>query len=121
MSNQKAPPLLAFPVEEIRKLLLEVQTAKSMAASYIKFYAPDVELINWDNSQMPTLTDVFSYSHQMVEFLTAKLTILEEMEEPIEAVPFAPEEVMMLTGVIKAIEKSKMTLKLKFNVSFEVH
>ena len=127
MAKQNPPSIVAFPTKEIERILEDNKVSQAMAASYMKFYAPDIELAGWESSQMPDLTYVYAYSHQLCDFLEKKLNDPSEAEMAVaeqydsDQIPFTVEEVIMLTGVIKAVEKSVVTLKMRYNISFEVH
>ena len=95
----------------------------------MKLYATEVELETWKHSQMSLLSDVYSHSNQLYNFLTQKIenpteeellavTLFEDGEN---AVPFLHEEIMMMSSVVSAIEENKRLLLMKFNISFEVH
>ena len=127
MSDQKGPPVLAFPIADIQKIYADAVEAKSMASSYIKLYAPEVGLEAWDQSQLPLLSDVYSYSSQLHSFLNQKIEhpteqeLLAAAQFGEDAIPFLYEEVMMMSGVVGMIEKNKKLLLVRFNISFEVH
>tara|TARA_R100000008_G_scaffold38224_1_gene21787 strand:- start:51 stop:434 length:384 start_codon:yes stop_codon:yes gene_type:complete len=127
MAKENPKSVVAFPAKEIKRILEDNSSSKGIAASYIKFYAPEVELDEWEGSQMPFLTDVYSYCHQLCDFLDRKLNDPTEAELAVAEqhgtgnVMFTIDEIMMLTGVVKAIEKSRSILKMNYNISFEVH
>jgi len=129
MTDQNAPPIMAFPTHEIKKICKDPSEPKMMVASHVKLYVTEVELETWEHSQMPLLGDIYSYSNQLYNFLTQKIenptdeellavTLFEDGEN---AIPFLHEEIMMMSEVVSAIEESKKLLLIKFNISFEVH
>ena len=113
---------MAFPTKEIKRILEENGASKGIAASYIKFYASEIELADWETSQMPHLTDIYSYSHQLCDFLDRKINEPTEAELTasenygVENIIFTVDEIMMLTGVVKAIERSRSILKTNYNI-----
>jgi hypothetical protein len=129
MTDERAPPIVAFPVHEIKKICKDTSATKILAASHMKLYAAEVGLEMWKHSQMPLLGDIYSYSNQLYDFLIQKVenpteeellavTLFEDGEN---AIPFLKEEIMMMSGVVSTVEKSKKLLLIKFNISFEVH
>ena len=129
MTDERAPPVMAFPAPEIKRICKDTNATKMRAASYIKLYAPEMTLEKWKHSQMPLLVDVYAYSNKLHDFLT------EKMENPTEeeilaaaqfengdnAVPFLYEEIIMMSGVVSMVDKSKKLLLMKYNISLEVH
>jgi hypothetical protein len=129
MTDEKAPPIMAFPTPEIKEICKNTNATKMMVASYMKLYATEVGLETWKHSQMPLLSDIYSHSNQLYNFLTQKIenpteeellavTLFENGEN---AVPFLHEEIMMMSSVVSTIEENKRLLLMKFNISFEVH
>ena len=129
MTEQKAPPMMAFPANEIRRICKTTEVTKILASSYIQTFARGVDLEVWELSQMPLLIEVYSYSNQLCDFLNRKienptkeeLLAATKFENSENAIPFLYEEIIMMTGVVKTIDTNKNLLLLNFNLSLEAH
>ena len=123
------PAIIAFPLDKLQSILEELDQATNMTRTLLKWYVTETDLEGWDESAIPLLMDIHASANKLDEFLMSKLKnptpeellISAAMGISKDALPFHEEEVMMISGALTMIDQNKMTLRAKFNISFEVH
>jgi len=123
------PNILSFPLEKLMKILEECDQITSMTRTLLKWYTAETELEKWDESAIPLLIDVHASAGKVTDFLMAKLKeptpeellMTAAMGIAEDALPFTGSEVMMISSALSMIDQNKTMLKLKYNISYEVH
>lgn len=121
--------ILSFPLEKLQKILEECDQITSMTRTLLKWYTAETELEKWDESAIPLLIDIHASAGKVNDFLMAKfkeptpeeLLIASAMGIAEDALPFTESEVMMISGALTMIDQNKTMLRIKYNISYEVH
>ena len=129
MNEANPPPVIAFPMIKLVAILEELSTIAHLSQSLLKWYMADTELEDWDDSALPTLIDINGSSSKLTQFITDKiknpspeeLLIAAAMEFKEDTLPFMEAELVMISSVLGTIDQNKALLRMKYNISFEVH
>ena len=130
MSKSKAPPnIVKFPIAKLLGILEEMSHLEGLGRSLLKWYVTETELDNWEGGPIPLLIDTLGSAGKVKDFINEKITNPTPEEQLIAAsmgfdddtLPFAEAEVMMISSALTLLDQNKAMLKMKHNVSFEVH
>ncbi len=129
MSEVKPPPVIAFPLEKLTSILDELSHLENLSRSLLKWYASETELEEWDESALPTLIDISASAAKLTQFIVDKmknptpeeLLVAAAMGFGKDTLPFMEQEVVMISSALSMIDQHKTMLRMKYNISFEVH
>ena len=129
MSEVKPPPVIAFPLEKLMGILDELSHLENLSRSLLKWYISETELEDWDESAVPTLVDINGSASKLTQFIVDKmknptpeeLLVAAAMGFSEDTLPFMEAEVIMISSALKMIDQHKTMLRMKYNISFEVH
>lgn len=115
----KSVPAVAIPIKTIESMWEEMVQRREVVSCFIKHYAPKIEIGDWETSQMPELILAYGSYAQLLDYLDKKLSDQNSMSG--EGILFAEQELLLLTEAVRLADTCKNTLKVKFNISLEVH
>ena len=128
--NDKPPPIIAFPVAKLKSIMTELEQIESLSKSLLKWYVPETDLEKWEDSPVPMICEIYTSANKLSQFLTGKLkeptpeelvvAAAMQMERGV-VLPFIESEVIMISSTLTLIVQNKMYLKMKHNISYEVH
>ena len=115
----KSLPAVAVPMATLENMFEEMVQKREIAISFIKHFASEVEVGDWDSSQMPDLIMAYSSYEQIGEYLDKKFSDLTHHSD--NGILFVEQELKLLSQVIKLSEECTKRLSMCYNISLEVH
>ena len=113
-------PAVSVPLKTLQNMRDEMVQKRGIVSSFIKHFASEIEISDWEDSMMPDLIVSYSSYMQVVEYLDKKFSDERNYGES-GGIMFVEQELLLLTEVLKLAEVSGNKLKVQHNISLEVH